>query len=195
MANAVMILFAAVFTSNIALTYLLGMCPFIALSKKMSTSVGMGIAVTVVITLTGIINWPIYYYILVPLKAMVLEYIVFILTIAALVQILEILIDRFAPALAASFGIFLPLIAVNCAVLAVSLFIVLRDYTFLQTVAFSFGSGFGWMFAIVIIAGMREKMELFSNVPKGLIGPGITLILAGILSMAFTGFGGMLKIK
>src|SRR3972149_2968598 len=138
---------ATILTHNIALTYLLGMCPYISLSKSLKTATGMGVAVIFVVVLTAALNWPVYHLILIPLKSELIYYIVFIIVIAASVQLLEMLMERFFPALQASFGIFLPLITVNCIVLAVSLFMVLRKYTFLTSVIFGFGSSVGWTLA------------------------------------------------
>nr|HID58858.1 NADH:ubiquinone reductase (Na(+)-transporting) subunit E [Desulfobacterales bacterium] len=186
---------AAILTHNIALTYLLGMCPFISLSRSLKTAFGMGIAVIFVVTLTAAINWPIYHLILVPTGSELIYYIVFIIVIAASVQLVEMLMERFFPPLQASFGIFLPLITVNCAVLAVSLFMILRKYTYIATLSFAIGSAVGWILAIVIVAAINEKLNLIGDIPKGLKGPGIVMIIAGILSLAFLGFGGMVRIQ
>jgi len=186
---------AAILTHNIALTYLLGMCPFISLSRSLKTAFGMGIAVIFVVTLTAAINWPIYHLILVPTGSELIYYIVFIIVIAASVQLVEMLMERFFPPLQASFGIFLPLITVNCAVLAVSLFMILRKYTYIATLSFAIGSAVGWILAIVIVAAINEKLNLIGDIPKGLKGPGIVMIIAGILSLAFLGFGGMVSIQ
>jgi len=195
LAQLLTIFIAAIFTHNIALTYLLGMCPFISLSRSLKTAVGMGAAIIFVITLTAAINWPIYHLVLVPTNSELIHYIVFIIVIAATVQLVEMLMERFFPALQASFGIFLPLITVNCAVLAVSLFMVLRDYSYIKTLFFSFGSAVGWMLAIVVVASINEKLKLIGDIPKGLKGPGIIVIIAGILSLAFLGFAGMVGIR
>jgi Na+-transporting NADH:ubiquinone oxidoreductase subunit E len=189
------ILIAAIFTHNIALTYLLGMCPFISLSRSLRTALGMGMAVIFVITITGAINWPIYHLILVPAHSEIIYYIVFIIVIAASVQLLEMIMERFFPRLQAAFGIFLPLITVNCAVLAISLFMVLREYSYIQTLFFAFGSGVGWALAIAIVASINEKLKLIGDIPRGLRGPGIIMIIAGIIALAFMGFGGMVSIK
>ena len=189
------IFIATIFTHNIALTYLLGMCPFLSLSKNINTAFGMGIAVLFVIVLTAAINWPIYHYVLVPTNSQIVYYIVFIIIIAATVQLLEMVMERFFPALQASFGIFLPLITVNCTVLAVLLFMVLRNYSYVKTLVFAFGSASGWLLAIVVTAAINEKLRLVGNVPKGLRGPGIIVIIAGILSLAFMGFGGMVGVE
>ncbi|MCD6396301.1 MAG: NADH:ubiquinone reductase (Na(+)-transporting) subunit E [Spirochaetaceae bacterium] len=192
--NLLMIFIAAVLTQNIALTYLLGMCPFISLSKSLRTASGMGFAVVFVITLTALINWPIYNYILVPLHSELIYYIVFIIVIAGTVQLVEMIMEKFFPVLQAAFGIFLPLITVNCTVLAVSLFMVIRNYNYLQSVVYAFGASVGWIMAIVIVAAINEKLALVGDVPKGMKGPGIIMTIAGILSLAFLGFAGMVNV-
>ncbi len=194
MAHLVTIFVAAILTHNIALTYLLGMCPFVSLSRSIKTAFGMSAAVIFVVTLTAAINWPIYR-ILVATNSELIFYIVFIIVIAATVQLVEMIMERFFPPLQASFGIFLPLITVNCTVLAVSLFMVLRDYSYAATVVFAFGSAVGWMLAIMIVAAINEKLKLVGNVPKGLQGTGIIMIIAGIIALAFLGFGGMVDVK
>lgn len=195
MAHLLIIFIAAILTHNIALTYLLGMCPFVSLSRSVKTAVGMSFAVIFVVTLTAAINWPIYHLVLVPANSEIISYIVFIIVIAASVQLVEMIMERFFPHLQASFGIFLPLITVNCTVLAVSLFMVLRDYSYLATLVFAFGSAVGWMLAILIVAAINEKLKLIGDIPKGLQGPGIIMVIAGILALAFLGFGGMVDIK
>jgi len=192
MERMITVFLASVLTHNIALTYILGMCPLIAISKNLKTAKGMGISVIAVITITGAINWPIYKF-LKNSGAETISLLVFIITIAATVQLLEMLLDKFIPSLYNAFGIFLPLITVNCAVLAVSLFFVSRTFTFLETVAFSFGSGVGWALAIVLIAAIREKLALTGKVPSGLEGAGIVMVIAGVISLAFTGFGGIVN--
>ncbi len=186
---------AAILTHNIALTYLLGMCPFISLSRRMKTAFGMGMAVIFVVVLTAAVNWPIYHLVLVPTGSELIYYVVFILVIAACVQLVEMIMERFFPPLQAAFGIFLPLITVNCVVLAVSLFTVLRDYSYGQTLVFALGSAVGWLLAIVVVAAINEKLRLVGDIPKGLRGPGIIMIIAGIISLAFLGFGGMVGIE
>jgi len=193
--NPLMIFLAAVFTHNIAFTYILGMCPLIAISENLKTAWGMGISVIFVVTFTAVVNWIIYHLILIPTNGTIIGYIVFIISIASSVQLLEIVLERFFPRLQASFGIFLPLITVNCIVLAVSLFMILREYTFLQTIFFALGSALGWTVAILIIAGIREKLLLIGDIPKGLKFAGIVLITAGILSLGFMGFAGMMRVK
>ena len=193
--NPLILLIATIFTHNIALVYILGMCPFIVISKNFKTALGMGTAVIFVVTLTAIINWPIYWLILVPAHAEIVSYLIFIIVIAATVQLLEMLIEKFFPPLQSSFGIFLPLITVNCIVLAVLLFMVLRKYDFIQTIFYSVGTSAGWALAIIIMAAIKEKMMLISDIPKGLRGAGITMIIAGLLAFAFMGFAGMITLQ
>ncbi len=191
----VTIFLAAILTHNIALTYLLGMCPFISLSRSLRTATGMGFAVIFVITLTALINWPVYHLILVPTGSTLIYYVVFIIVIAATVQLVEMIMERFFPVLQAAFGIFLPLITVNCTVLAVSLFMVIRQYSYLTTVVFGFGSAVGWTLAITIVAAINEKLKLIGDVPKGMRGPGIIMVTAGIIALAFMGFSGMVNVQ
>jgi Na+-transporting NADH:ubiquinone oxidoreductase subunit E len=193
--NPLIILVAAVFTHNIALTYLIGMCPMLAMSRRVDTAVGMGVAVTFVLAIIGPLNWLIYRFLLVPTHSEVMSFLVFIIVIASAVQLVEMLVSRFFPALHSSFGVFLPLITVNCAVLAVSLFVMLRDYTLWQTVTFSIGTGIGWGLATTIIAGIRERLVLVGDVPADLRGAGITMVIAGILALAFIGFSGMVAVQ
>ncbi|MDQ1326940.1 MAG: Na+-transporting NADH:ubiquinone oxidoreductase subunit [Candidatus Poribacteria bacterium] len=192
--SPLIIFLASIFTHNIALVYILGMCPFIVISKTYKTAVGMGVSVIFVVTLTTLINWPIYWLLLVPLHAEILAFLVFIIVIASVVQFLEMFIEKFFPPLQASFGIFLPLITVNCIVLAVSLFMVLRDYNFVQTVTYSSGTAAGWAMAIILMAAIKEKLLLNGDIPSGLRGPGITMIIAGIMALAFIGFAGIITL-
>jgi Na+-transporting NADH:ubiquinone oxidoreductase subunit E len=187
------IFFAAIFTNNILLTNYLGMCSFLAVSREVSTSEGLGGAVIFVMTATSMLNWLAYHYILIPFDLVYLRYIVFIVIIAAFVQLVEMIIERVSDKLYASLGIFLPLITVNCAILGASLFMVIRNYTFVNSVFYGLGSGIGWTVAIIAMAGIRQKMAR-SRVPRGLTGAGITLIIAGIMALAFMGFSGMIKI-
>lgn len=181
---------SSILNNNIALTFILGMCPLIAISTNVKNATGMGIAVVFVVTLTGIINYPIYV-LLRSTGTSNLALLVFIITIAATVQVLEIFVDKYLPKLYNSFGIYLPLITVNCVVLAVSLFFVNRNYTFAQTAVYSFASSVGWMLAIILVAGVREKINVNSDVPRGLGGKGIVFLVLGILSLAFLGFTGL----
>lgn len=194
-ANPFLLLLASIFTQNIALVYILGMCPFIVISKNFKTAAGMGVSVIFVVTLTAMINWPIYYKILLPLKVEILSFMIFIIVIAATVQLLEMLIEKFFPPLQASFGIFLPLITVNCIVLAVCIFMVLKQYNFIQTVFYSLGTSAGWALAILLMAAIKEKLLLVGDVPKGLRGAGITMIIAGFMAFAFMGFAGMIPLQ
>lgn len=193
--HPILIFVAAIFTHNIALTYLLGMCPLLAMSRQLNTAVGMGVAVIFVMTLTSIINWLLMRFVLIPTGSEIMSYLVFIIVIASVVQLIEMLIERYFPRLQNSFGIFLPLITVNCTILAISLFMGLRDYTFTQLVFFALGSGVGWCLAIAIIAAIREKLMLVGDIPDGLKGAGITMVIAGILALAFIGFSGMVSIQ
>ena len=186
---------AAILTHNVALTYLLGLCPFISLSRSMRTASGMGFAVIFVVFLSADINWPIYHLILVPTGSELMYYIVFIIIIAGSVQLVEMIMERFFPVLQAAFGIFLPLITVNCTVLAISLFMVIRSYSYIITLVFAVGSAVGWLLAILIIAAINEKLKLIGDIPKGLKGPGIVMVTAGILALSFLGFSGMVNVQ
>lgn len=192
--NIVAIFFAAIFTSNILLTLYLGMCSFLSVSRQVKTAVGLGFAVIFVMTATSGLNWLVYYYLLEPFGLDYLRFIVFIIVIAAFVQIVEMIIERVSETLYTALGIFLPLITVNCAIMGASLFMIIRHYTLAESIAFGAGSGIGWMMAIVAMAGIRLRLKN-ARVPKGLDGAGITLIIAGIMSMAFMGFTGMISIN
>jgi len=192
----------AVFVENMALAFFLGMCSFLAVSKKVDTAMGLGFAVVFVLTITTPLNNLIYTYFLkegalawvhpslAPLDLSFLNFLTFIATIAATVQVVEMTLDRFLPGLYAALGVFLPLIAVNCAILGASLFMVERDYGLAQSSVFGFGSGVGFMLAIVALAAIREKMR-YSNVPAELRGLGITFIVTGLMSIAFMAFAGI----
>jgi Na+-transporting NADH:ubiquinone oxidoreductase subunit E len=192
--NPFVIFIAAIFTNNMILSNFLGMCSFVAVSKEINTSLGLGQAVTFVLAGTSIINYLVYHYLLVPYKLEFLRFIIFIISIAAFVQLIEMILERYIPNLYYALGIFLPLITVNCAILGVSLFMVIRDYTFLQSFGFAVGSGLGWTLAIVALAGIRQKLKR-ASVPKGLEGPGITLIVTGLMALAFIGFSGIVQIS
>jgi Na+-transporting NADH:ubiquinone oxidoreductase subunit E len=187
----VAVLFGAIFTNNILLTNFLGMCSFLAISKEVKSAVGLGAAVVFVMTMVNALNWPVYYYVLVPLDITYLGFIVYIIIIAAAVQLVEMIVERVSEPLYQALGIFLPLITVNCAVFGAVLFMIIRKYTFLASVAYGLGGGLGWMLAIVAMAGIRAKMAK-AKVPRGLEGPGITLIITGIMALAFMGFSGMM---
>ncbi len=187
------VFFAAIFTNNILLTNYLGMCSFLSVSKELETSAGLGIAVTFVMATTTAINWGIYHLVLVPFQLEYLRFIVFIIVIAAFVQLIEMIIERYSEGLYFAFGIFLPLITVNCAILGASLFMVIRNYDFITSFFFGFGSGLGWLLAILAMAGIRQRLKN-AKVPPGLEGAGISLIIAGFMAMAFMGFSGMVNI-
>jgi Na+-transporting NADH:ubiquinone oxidoreductase subunit E len=188
------VFFAAVFANNILLTNYLGMCSFLAISKEVKASVGLGTAVTFVMAVSNVLNWLVYYYVLVPLGLAHLSVIVFIVVVAAFVQVTEMAIERLSDTLYATLGIFLPLITVNCAVLGACLFMIIREYTLGKSLAYGIGGGLGWTLAIVAMAGIRQKLAK-ARIPRGLEGPGITLIIAGIMALAFIGFNGMMSSK
>ena len=193
--SPLVILIAAITTNNILLTNFLGMCSFLAVSKELRSSLGLGGAVIFVSTITSGLNWLVFHALLAPFGLEYLQYIVFIVVIAAFVQIVEMAIERFSMPLYLTLGIFLPLITVNCAILGCSLFLVIRQYTFLQSIAYGLGSGLGWALAIAAMAGIRERMKKRSKVIPELEGPGIALIIAGIMAMAFVGFSGIVRIN
>ncbi len=191
-AHAVVVCFSAAFTANILLTTFLGMCPFIAVSREVKTATGLGAAVVFTMTCTCTLNWLAYHYVLVPLELEFFRFILFIIIIAAFVQLVEMIIERYSITLYQNLGIFLPLITVNCAILGASLFLVIREYTFIETVGYGFGSGVGWMLAILAMAGIRKRLA-HERIPEGLQGPAITMIIAGIMALAFIGFTGVLQ--
>ncbi len=178
--------------NNLVLTKFLGICPYIGVSRKVDMAFGMGCAVTFVMTISGSMTWIINQMVLVPLKLDFLKYIAFIMVIASMVQLVEMYVRKFFPPLYKSFGIFLPLIVTNCAILGTCLFIDLWGYDFLEALVASFGGGLGFTLAICIMGGIRESLE-WADVPAALKGAGITLITAGIMTLAFMGFSGMVK--
>jgi Na+-transporting NADH:ubiquinone oxidoreductase subunit E len=190
----------SVFIENMALAFFLGMCTFLAISKKIQAAIGLGVAVIVVLTITVPVNNLIYHYLLADgalawagLPDMDLSFLgllSYIGVIAAIVQILEMFLDKFMPALYNALGVFLPLITVNCAILGAALFMVERNYNFSESVVFGFGSGVGWALAVVALAGIREKLK-YSDVPDGLQGLGITFITTGLMALGFMSFGGI----
>ena len=200
MENLLSLFFTSVFPGNILLSYFLGMCSFVAVSRNMSTASGLGFAVIFVLTITAPVNWAIYHFLLAPgalawagfpeVDLSFLKFLTFIAVIAAMVQLVEMIIDRFSQKLYTALGVFLPLIAVNCAILGAALFVVERDYTFSESIVFGFGSGVGWMLAIVSMSALHFKMR-YSDVPEGLKGFGITMIVTGLMAMAFMMFSGM----
>jgi len=191
--NLFIIFFASIITQNMVLANFLGLCPFVAVSTEIPTALGMGAAVIFVMFMTMMLNWPINYLILVPLHVEFLQFLIYIMVVAAFVQIVELFIDRYSPILYVALGVFLPLITVNCAILGVLLIATLRTYSYSQSLVYAVGSGIGWTLAIVAMAGIRQKLR-FSRIPKGLQGPGITLIIAGLMAMAFMGFSGIVNI-
>ncbi len=188
------LLLASIFTSNILLSNFLGTCSFIAISKDWKSSLGLGVAVTLVIGLCAAVCWIVLWWVIIPLGIEYLSFIIFIIVIAAVVQMLEMIIDRYSPSLYMALGIFLPLITVNCAVLGVILFMQIRNYNFLQAVVFGFGSGAGWWLAIMLLAAIRKRVDK-APVPAGLKGTGITLVTIGFMAMAFLGFSGMIAVQ
>ncbi len=201
MENLINIGIRSIFIDNMIFAYFLGMCSFLAISKKVKTAFGLGVAVIFVIGVTVPINWLIQNYVLIPgalawmgpsfadIDLNFLQFIVFISVIAAITQLTEMVVEKFSPALYGTLGIFLPLIAVNCSVLGAALFMVGRPYNLAEATVFGLGSGMGWMLAIVALAGVREKMK-YSNVPAPLRGLGITFILVGLMSLGFLSFLG-----
>ena len=200
MQHYVNIIINSVFIENILLIYFLGMCSFLSISKKVETSIGLGMAVIFVLSITAPANWAINEYLLADgalawagfadINLDFLQFIVFISVIAAMVQLVEMLMDRFSPALYVNLGIFLPLITVNCSILGTSLFLVERDYNLIESTVFGFGSGLGFFLAIVSLATIRKRMR-YSNVPPSLRGVGMAMLLTGLISMAFLGFSGI----
>ena len=191
--EVVLIFISAVVINNFVLTYFLGICPFLGVSRRMDSAVSMGMAVIFVMTLTAAITWLINTYILIKFNVPFLEYVSFIVVIASLVQLVEMFIRKTSPPLYRALGIYLPLITTNCAILGLALFAVLREYDFLQTIVYGLGAGCGFTLAMVIMAGIREELE-FADVPEALQGAGITLIIAGILALAFMGFSGLVSV-
>lgn len=183
----------AVFVSNIVLSQFMGICPFLGVSNKVSTATGMGMAVVFVMTLATLVTYPIQYYLLVPLHLEFLQTIMFILVIAALVQMVEIVLKKISPALYQSLGVFLPLITTNCAVLGIAIVVIQKEFALLSGLMYSFSIAVGFTLALIIFAGIREHLDLM-DMPKGMKGAPISLISAGILAMAFMGFAGLVKL-
>ncbi len=192
--NPIIIFFASIITSNMVLSNFLGMCSYLSVSSEYKTATGLGMAVTLVLVITTALNWVVYHYVILPLDIIYLQYIIFIMVIAALVQILEMGMDRYMPDLHAKLGIFLPLITVNCAILGVTLFMVIRNYTFIQSLLYGLGSGLGWWLAINMLAAIREKMQNV-KLPPGISGAALSFIITGIMAMAFIGFSGIFTIQ
>ena len=190
--DLLIIFVSALLINNFVLSYFLGICPFLGVSNKLSSAVSMGMAVTFVMTITAIVTWPIYHLILAPYHLEFLEIVSFILVIASLVQFVEMFIRKASEAIYDALGIYLPLITTNCAILGFALIAVLKNYTYIETIVFGVGAGLGFTLALVIMAGIREELD-FADVPESLKGPGITLLVAGILALSFMGFAGLIK--
>ena len=186
----ILIFISAIFVNNIILSQFLGICPFLGVSKKIDTALGMGMAVAFVLTLATIVTYLIQYGLLVPLGLQYLQTLAFILVIAALVQMVEIILLNVSPAFYQALGIFLPLITTNCAVLGVAILVIQKDYTLAESIAYAFSTALGFALALTVFAGMREQMALV-QIPKGMRGMAIVLVAAGLLSLAFMGFGGV----
>ena len=200
MENLLGIALNSVFVGNILLAYFLGMCSFLAISRNLTTSVGLGLAVIFVMGITTPANWLVYHFLLAPgalawaggpqMDLSFLKLVLFIAVIAGLVQVVEMVIDRYSPALYNALGVYLPLITVNCAILGVSLFMVERQYGFFETVVYGVGSGVGWALAIVLMATIMRKLR-YADIPRGLEGFGISMIVTGLMAMAFMLFSGI----
>lgn len=184
------IIISAIFVNNIILAQFLGICPFLGVSSKVTTSLGMGAAVTFVLVIASISAYLLQYFVLVPLRIEYMQTIVFILVIAALVQMVEIILKKVSPALYSALGVFLPLITTNCAVLGVAILLVQKELNLVQSVVYAASTAIGFTLALVLFAGLREKLEL-NDVPKAMKGIPIALITAGVLAMAFMGFSGL----
>lgn len=185
-----LIFIGAIFVNNIILSQFLGICPFLGVSKKISTALGMGASVAFVLTLSTVVTWLLQTYVLDPLGLQYLQTLAFILVIAALVQMVEIILKKVSPALYQALGIFLPLITTNCAVLGVAILVIQKDFNLLESVVYAFSTALGFALALTVFAGIREQMAL-ANIPKGMRGMAIVLITAGLLSLAFMGFSGV----
>jgi len=192
MVELLLILVGAVFVNNFVLARFLGICPFLGVSKKVETALGMGMAVTFVMTVAAVVTWFIQYFILIPFGIEYLQTIAFILVIASLVQLVEMVLQKASPVLYQSLGIFLPLITTNCAVLGLAVLNIQKGYGFLESVIFALGAALGFTLAMVLFAGLRERLDL-CPVPRSFRGTGIALVTAGLLSLAFMGFAGLVK--
>ena len=186
----ILIFISAIFVNNIVLSQFLGICPFLGVSQKVNTSLGMSAAVAFVLTLATIVTYLVQYYVLNPFGLQYLQTIVFILVIASLVQMVEIVLKKVSPALYQALGIFLPLITTNCAVLGVAILVIQKDFSLLQSIVYAFSTAIGFGLALTVFAGIREQMAL-ADIPKGMRGTAIVLVTAGLLSLAFMGFSGV----
>lgn len=185
-----LIFISAIFVNNIIFSQFLGICPFLGVSKKIDTALGMGMAVAFVLTLSAIVTWLIQYYLLVPFGLQYLQTLAFILVIASLVQMVEIVLKKVSPALYQALGIFLPLITTNCAVLGVAILVIQKDYSLVESIVYAFSTALGFALAMAVFAGVREQLALV-KIPKGMQGMAIVMVVAGLLSLAFMGFGGV----
>ena len=188
----IVILFSAVLVDNYVLSRFLGICPFLGVSKKLNQATGMGLAVIIVMLIATAVTWPIQYFVLDALKLGYLQNIVFILIIAALVQMIEMLIKKFSPSLYSGLGVYLPLITTNCAVLGVTINNILEGYSFVESMVSSLGCGLGFLLAMVLFSGLRSRIDE-SNIPAPFKGLAVTLIAASFISLAFMGFGGIVE--
>jgi electron transport complex protein RnfA len=189
--DLLIIFISAALINNFVLIYFLGICPFIGVSNKLEKAVSMGLATTFVLVLSALVTWLVNNLILIPFKLPFLQYVSFIIVIAALVQFVEMFIKKTSPVLYRALGIFLPLITTNCAILGLALLVALREYNFLQSITFGFAAGVGFTMALCIMAGIREELDL-APVPEPFKGAPITLIIAGLLALAFMGFAGLI---
>ncbi len=191
--SAILVFISAAIVNNFVLAYFLGICPFLGVSKRLDTAVNMGLATTFVMTLAAVFTWLINTYIIVLFDVPFLQNVSFIITIASLVQLVEMFIKKTSPTLYRSLGIFLPLITTNCAILGLALFQALREYTLIESLFFGLGGGVGFTLALVIMAGIREELE-FADVPKALQGAPMTLLIAGMMALSFMGFAGLISV-
>lgn len=192
MAELILIFISASLVNNFVLSYFLGICPFVGVSNKTENAINMGLASTFVMTLAAAATWPIYNYVLVKFNVPFLQYVAFIIIIASLVQLVEMYIRKASPSLYRALGIFLPLITTNCAIMGLALFMVLREYTYLESIIFGFATGVGFTLAIVMMSGIREELE-FADIPRVFQGIPITMIVAGMMALAFMGFAGLIR--
>lgn len=186
----IIMIITAIFVNNIVLAQFLGICPFLGVSKKVDTAAGMGMAVAFVMLIATLVTYPIYYGLLVPMELQFMQTIVYILVIAALVQMVEIILKKSMPSLYAALGVFLPLITTNCTILGVAINVINFEYNILESAVYAVATALGFTLAMVLFAGIREQLEL-SNIPKGMKGTPIALLTAGLLAMAFMGFSGI----
>ena len=186
----IIMIIAAIFVNNVVLAQFLGICPFLGVSKKVDTAAGMGMAVAFVMLLATLVTWPVYYFVLVPYGLQFMQTIVYILVIAALVQMVEIILKKSMPSLYSALGVFLPLITTNCTILGVAINVINFEYTLLESAVYAVATALGFSLAMVLFAGIREQIAV-TDVPKGMKGTPIALLIAGLLALAFMGFSGI----